>query len=201
MHLVLGVCLGVVQSQELVRAVKSCNHDELKVHLNRMTPEQVRSAKRRLPLLNYVFIGLNTSEDDMMQCAKTLVNKGTDINGVFRDPSCPIDKPSTRTVLYQAVAVDSPRLLDRLVRELNADVNIQQFGGHILGVAVKHKAYRAARYLATLDCLDVAQLRVLYSADTALQEFVRSTPPEQGVLQNIVVELVRGIGQPGWWKG
>ena len=177
--------------------MKSCNHVELKVHLNRMTPEQVRSAKRRLPLLNFAFVGLNTSDDDMIRCATALVNKGADMNGLFYDAAGPGD----RTALYQAVIVDSPRLLDRLVRELNADVNIQQFGGHILGVAVMHKAYRAARYLATLDCLDVAQLRALYSADTALQEFVRSPPPEQGVLQNIVVELVRGIGQPGWWKG
>ena len=63
---------------------------------------------------------------------------------------------------------------------------------HALSVALEYRCYRAAMWMVdTPEVLDPMKLRTAIAPDRLLEEFVSNPPPQYGVLQNAIVELVR----------
>ena len=169
-------------------AVKACNLALVKTLIEGLPPAVVKTARRRLPLLNFAFLDYNKTDEEVEACVQLLVNYGADVHLVFEDVN---DGQGPRTVLLEAVLRDSPRLLKWLLDHHHADFNILQCRRHILSVVLDFKCYRAAMWMVQAnDVLEPSWLRTCYEEDEVLQRFVRAPPPEYGVLQNIIVELV-----------
>ena len=171
-----------------MRAVKACNVEQVRKQIGRLHPGGVRTARRRLPLLNFAFLDGNKTDKEVKACVKLLVAHKADVNLKFEDV---LDGEGERTVLREALLRDSPALLKWLFAKRNADFNILQCRRHILSVAVEFKCYRAAMWMVcTTGVLDPVALQACYHEDAVLQSFVHAPLPQYGVLQNIVVELV-----------
>ena len=190
------------QDAELITAVKSfipvILHEALK--RARLRPQQVRTARRRLPLLSFVFLDDSTDDNVVLACVEVLVSYGADVNYKFEDAVTLVTagrerggdaSQSLRTVLSEAIRRDSPALLNGLFKKCKADFNLPQCGRHVLALAISSGLFRVALWLVTtLGVLNVDLVHQCYESNTddTLKRFVDGPPPQCAVLQNVIVE-------------